>query len=296
MNNIFEGIYPAVLTPFRDERAVDLDAFAALVDRLYSAGVDGVYVGGNTGEWYLQTLDERKQTARAAVELSRGRGRVILHVGCARTEDALELARFAEGAGVDAVSSLPPYIQRWSLDEVLEYYRALASSTALPSMVYYFPALTGAIPGADFFGRVRTIPGIRGFKFTDMNLYELGLISEQAGSEFFILNGHDQLLLPGLLMGASGGIGSFYNIVPEWFVSLFHAWKSGDLARARKRQFQINRLIQSVKRHRLVPALKCIAGMQGIDAGICRRPTLDLAPAEREQLLVQVRELNIVQV
>ncbi len=102
--------------------------------------------------------------------------------------------------------------------------------------------------------------------------------------------------MPGLLMGASGGIGSFYNIVPEWFVSLFHAWKSGDLARARERQFEINRLIQSVKRYRLVPALKCIAGMQGIDAGICRRPTLDLPPAEREQLLDQVRELIAVKV
>jgi len=296
MNNIFEGIYPAVLTPFRDERSLDLDAFAALVDRLYAAGVDGIYVGGNTGEWYLQTLDERKRTARAAVELSRGRGRVILHVGCARTEDAMELARFAESAGVDAVSSLPPYVQRWNLDEVLEYYRALASSTGLPAMVYYFPALTGAIPGADFFGRVRAIPGIRGFKFTDMNLYELGLMAEQAGSEFFILNGHDQLLLPGLLMGASGGVGSFYNIVPEWFVSLFQAWNCGDLDLARQRQFQINRLIQSVKKHRLIPALKCIAGMQGIDAGICRRPTLDLPPAEREQLLDQVRELIAVKV
>jgi N-acetylneuraminate lyase len=288
----FEGIYPAVLTPFSGPRALDLDAFGALVDRLYAEGVDGIYVGGNTGEWYLQSLEERKTMARAAVELSRGKGRVLLHVGCLVTEDALDLARFAEQIGVDAVSSLPPYVVKWSPAEVIHFYRRLCEATALPCFVYYFPALTGSSLGESFFDSLRSLNGIAGFKFTDMNLYELGNMAERAGDQFTVLNGHDQVLLPGLTMGAHGGIGSFYNVLAAHFVALYRAFRAGDLACARARQQEINRVIRVVKRFRLVPALKSIAGMQGVDLGVCREPTLALSPDEQQLLADELAALS----
>ena len=283
MNSQFAGIYPAVLTPFADEQRLDLGAFAALIGRLYRAGVDGLYVGGNCGEWYLQTLEERKAEARVAVECSRGAGRVIVHVGCARTEDALDLARHAAAIGADAVSSLPPYIARWTEPEILRYYERLSSATPLPCFVYYFPALTGNGAGEGFFDAVRALPGVRGFKFTDMNLYELGHLAARAEGRI-VLNGHDQVLLPALLMGAAGGIGSFYNVVPEQFVALFRAWRAGDLACARSIQMRINSLIRVVKRYRLVPALKHITRLQGLDLGICRQPTLALSGEDQQGL------------
>src|SRR5688572_24894686 len=87
-----QGIIPAVLTPFSARGAVDFDYFHAHVDRLYNAGVDGIYVGGNAGEWYAMSIDERKALARAAVEASRGRGLGLVHVGALRIEDSIELA------------------------------------------------------------------------------------------------------------------------------------------------------------------------------------------------------------
>ncbi len=283
MSNRFEGIYPAVLTPFSGP-SVNLDAFAALLDRLYKAGVDGVYAGGNTGEWYLQTLEERRRVIRSAVELSRGRGRVIAHVGCAATADAVALAREAERSGADAISSLPPYISKWSAAEIAHYYRRLSSATALPCFVYYFPALTGSNCGPSFFDAMRELPNIRGFKFTDMNLYELGLMAERAPADFTILNGHDQVLLPALTMGAHGGIGSFYNVMPEAFVGLYRSWRAGDVNCARAKQAEINRAIEIVKRRRLVPSLRFLLRRQGLDCGASREPTLPLDAAEETAL------------
>ncbi len=283
MSNRFEGIYPAVLTPFSGG-AVNLDAFAALVEYLYKGGVDGLYVGGNTGEWYVQTPEERCRVVRAAVELSRGRGRVIAHVGCAATADAEALAREAERAGADAVSSLPPYVSKWGAAEIAHYYQRLSSATALPCFVYYFPALTGSNCGPAFFDAMRALPNIRGFKFTDMNLYELGLMAERAAPDFTILNGHDQVLLPALAMGAHGGIGSFYNVIPGAFVALYRAWKAGDLGCARARQAEINRVIEVVKRRRLIPSLRFLLRRQGVDCGVSREPTLPLTAAEEAAL------------
>jgi N-acetylneuraminate lyase len=282
-----EGLYPAVLTPFRDSGAIDLEALAANTERLLVSGMDGVYVGGNTGEWYLQTLEERKAAIRAVVDASRRRGRVLVHVGCNTTEDTLELARCAESAGADGISSLPPYVARCAGPEIIRYYQRLAAATALPCFIYHFPAVTGPLP----LEALAALPGIRGVKFTDMNLYELGLLAARRDGEFLVFNGHDQILLPGLIMGARGGVGSFYNVYPELFVSLYRAWRSGDMAVAESCQQEINQRIQIVKKYRLVPALKFLLRLQGGEAGVCREPVLPLSTEEQRQL---TRELEAV--
>ncbi len=284
-----EGLYPAVVTPFRDARSIYLDALAANVQRLLAAGMDGVYVGGNTGEWYLQTLDERRAAARIAVEAARGRGRVLVHVGCNTTEDAVELARYAESIGADAISSLPPYVSRCTAHEVIGYYRRLASATALPCFIYHFPALTGPLP----IDAVAALPWISGIKFTDMNLYELGLLAARAPQGFLVLNGHDQVLLPGLLMGARGGVGSFYNVYPELFVCLYRSWCSGNLAGAENCQRQINERIEAVRKHRLIPALRFLLGTNGFEPGVCREPVLPLSGDEQRQLARDLEALGV---
>jgi N-acetylneuraminate lyase len=228
--------------------------------------------------------------ARAAVKHSGGKGRVILHAGCLRESDAVDLARYGESIGVDAISSLPPYVARWSGTEVVEYYARLSSATRLPCFVYYFPALTGNASGDAFFDAIRKLPGVSGVKFTDMNLYELGNL---AGGTWTVLNGHDQVLYPALTMGANGGIGSFYNVLPEEFVTLFRAWRAGDFACARAAQERINRVIRVVKQFRLLPALKFIAGLQGVNLGVCRKPTLALSGEEQNRLRAALAALGV---
>jgi N-acetylneuraminate lyase len=283
-----EGIYPAVITPFRDSKSIDLHALASLVDRLLTAGMNGVYVGGNTGEWYLQSLDERRAAARCAVEAARGKGRVLVHVGCNTTEDALELARYAEKIGADGISSLPPYIARCTGREIVNYYERLSSATGLPCFIYHFPTLTGAVP----LDALADLQGIRGVKFTDKNLYELGLLAERAPQGFLVFNGHDQILLPGLLMGARGGVGSFYNVYPELFVSLYRAWQSDDFRTAEACQRQINQRIRAVKKYRLIPALKFMITLQGLDSGLCREPVLPLSLDEQRVLAGELEALG----
>ena len=143
-----QGIFPAVLTPFRPSGEPDLDLFSAHTNRLYEAGVDGVFVGGNAGEWYAMTVAERKMLAAQAVEISRhARGKTLVHVGALRVEDSVELARHAEQIGADAIGSLPPYVQSCTLEEVRWWFEQIAASTGLPFFVYYFPPLDGRCRG-----------------------------------------------------------------------------------------------------------------------------------------------------
>ena len=279
-----QGIIPAVLTPFTARGTVDFDRFAAHVGRLYEAGVDGIYVGGNAGEWHAMCVRERKELAHIAVSLSRGRGLALVHVGATLLEDSVELARHAEAVGADGISSLPPYTQAWSIAEVRCWFDRIAATTDLPFFIYYFPRLTGGATGEAFFDAMRPLRRVVGYKFTDLNLFDLGLL---LGEPYTVLNGHDPNLSAAFRMGAHGGIGSFYNIVPELAVAIQRAHKAGDACAADRSQAQLNRIIQVVRGFRLIPALKHISGLQGYPQGVLREPMLPLSSDEQERLTSQ---------
>jgi N-acetylneuraminate lyase len=281
-----QGIFPAVLTPFGRDGGVDPDRFATHVDRLYKAGVHGIMIGGNAGEWYSLTVEERETLTSAGIELSRGRGKAIVHIGCLRVEDALRLATHAARAGADAISSLPPSIARCSAAETRNYFERIGSATDLPLYIYYFPTMTGGLSGEPFFSCVRGIPGLAGYKFTDTNLFDLNTLLED-GLQVF--NGHDPNLTSALLMGASGGIGSFYNVLPRQSAAIYKACRAGDLQCAEQMQREVNRVIRTVRKYRLIPALKFIAAMQGNDLGEIKEPLLPLTADEQREI---ASELN----
>src|SRR5688500_5064289 len=210
------------------------------------------------GEWFTQTIEERKSVAEYAVKLSKGRGKVILHVGSSTVEDAIELSRYAEKIGADAIGSLPPYYARLSEKDIVAYYRKIAASTSLPMFLYYHPALTGYQIGAATFEMLHDTPNIAGVKFTDYDLLTLFNLISFGDRKLNIMNGHDQVLSSSLSLGAAGGIGSFYNVIPGAFVDVYKLNKEGKIDESNKLQQEINQFIQTVKKFPLIPAFKFI--------------------------------------
>ncbi len=283
-----QGIFPAVLTPFGSDGGVDLTRFERHVDRLYAAGVHGIMIGGNAGEWYSMTVEEREALASAGIELSRGRGKAIVHIGCLRVPDSVRLAKHADHAGADAISSLPPSIARCGAAETRNYFERIGSATGLPLYIYYFPTLTGGLSGEPFFSCVRGISSVAGYKFTDTNLFDMHTLLEDGLAVF---NGHDPNLTPALLMGASGGIGSYYNVLPRETAAIYRACRSGDLQCAEQMQREVNRVIRAVRKYRLIPALKFIAAVQGNDLGAIKEPLLPLSADEQRALATELNWL-----
>lgn len=283
-SNAFSGIYPAVLTPFKANLDIDFKAFEKLVEHLYASGAAGIFVGGNMGEWYTQTLEERKQVAELAVKLSKGLGKVILHVGNFRTQDAIDLARFGEKIGVDGIASLPPYYARLQERDVVYYYRQVAEATSLPFFLYHFPMLTGYQIGKETMEMMATLPNMAGVKFTDHELLNLTNLIEFENKGLCVMNGQDQVLFPSLSMGASGGIGSFYNIIPRAFVSLYQDTRNGNMEAARQLQQEIKLFVTTVKQFPLIPAFKHILQLNGIGSGHYRIAVVPLSDNVKDKL------------
>ncbi len=290
MNTIvLKGIIPAVVTPIDDLERFAPAPFEALLEKVYSAGVHGVYVCGQTGEGLLQTVEQRKSVAEASMRYSPPGKQVIVHVGAYRTADAVELARHANSIGVTAVSALPPF-GSYSFEEIHAYYQEIAAASDLPVLVYYFPEICPAIKTAEQIMQLCAIPNVVGLKFTDFDLYRMRYI-KQSGA--LIFNGRDEVLAAGLLMGADGGIGTFYNIVPELFVELYIFALRGDWMGARAVQDRVNAIVRATLRFPGFPAIKQILRWSGIDCGQCIRPRAGLTPEQTSELRRSLEECGL---
>ena len=277
---VLSGIIPAVVTPIDGQERFAPAPFEALLAKVYSAGVDGIYVCGQTGEGLLQTVEQRKSVAEASLRFSLPGKQVIVHVGAYRTADAVELARHAAGIGVTAVSALPPF-GPFTFEEIHAYYREIAAASDLPLLVYYFPEVCAAIRTEDQILQLCAIPNVAGLKFTDFDLYRLRYLRQQGA---VIFNGRDEVLAAGLMMGADGGIGTFYNVVPELFVEIYNHALRGDYLAARAVQDRVNAIVRATLRFPVFPAIKEILRWSGIDCGPCIRPRAALTPEQTSDL------------
>jgi len=276
----FRGVFPAIVTPFGENGEFAAATFERLLARLYQAGVHGVYVCGQTGEGLLQPVSMRQQVAEVAVRSSPKGRTVILHVGAARLPDAIQLARHAERIGASAVSSLPP-AGNYSFAELRLYYRQLAEASGLPLLVYYYPEASRVTVTLDQLLELCEIPNVVGLKFTDFDLFKLHQIS-QSGKVIF--NGRDEVFAAGLLMGAGGGIGTFYNLAPELFLRVYESACRSNWEEARRAQDQVNELIRIILRFPMLSAVKTMLKWQGFDCGTCLAPRENLTEAGQLQL------------
>jgi len=279
--NAIQGILPAAITPFDEQGRFVPAVLEQLLDRLYAAGVHGAYLCGSTGEGMLQSRAQRQAIVETAMACTpRGR-HVIVHVGAASLDEATALSSHAATAGAHAISSLPPTSAQFSFPDLLRYYEALARTSDLPLLVYYFPEISPGIATAEQLETLCALPNVIGVKFTDFDLYRMANLTRRVRSVF---NGRDEVLAAGLLMGATGGIGTFYNVLPELFVKIYAAAAAGRWDEARTAQQRVNALIRVALQFPTFPAVKQILVWSGLECGACLPPRAPLDPLQRERL------------
>lgn len=285
------GILPAIVTPIDRAGTFNVRAYEHLLAHVYGAGVHGIYVCGQTGEGLQQSSAQRQLVAEASVKLSPPDKIVMIHVGAMNTAEAIDLAEHAARIGAHAISALPP-IGNYSFAEIKSYYQAIASASALPLLIYYFPAFAPAINSVQQILELCEIPNVHGLKFTDSDLYKMSELKRHGATVFY---GSDEMLTAGLVMGADGGIGSFYNVMPKQFVQLYEWTRNNEWPQARAVQAIINEVITIGLRYPVNAAVKAMLQHLGIDCGGCIPPRRNLTEDEVRDLKYHFAQTRFLQ-
>ena len=287
----FKGVMPALVSCIDENEHVKEDAMRRLMAWHIKEGVTGFYLTGGTGEGTVLQKETRKRIAEIAKDTAGSRVRLIAHVGAIDLRTARELARHAGEIGLDAISSVPPFFYHYGEKEIADYYQALSDASGLPVLMYASP-LSGVSITWDMVDRLMNIPNMIGLKWTSYDYFTMHRIKSLRDGNINVINGPDECLLCGLVMGADGGIGATYNVMPKLFVEIYRSFHAGDMASAQAAQFKANRLIEILIKFGVVCSLKEVLAMLGYDCGNQVYPQKRFTDEERAGLHEALREIR----
>ncbi len=277
----YEGIIPAFYACYDKEGKVDIDAVRALTRYFVEKGVNGLYVGGSSGECIYQSKEERKAVLEAVMEEAKGKLTIIAHIACNNTADSQELAAHAESLGVDAIASIPPIYFKLPPYAIAKYWNDM--SAAAPNtdfIIYNIPQLAGVSLSVPLLQEMLKNPKVIGVKNSSMPTQDIQMWKDEGA---IVFNGPDEQLICGLAMGAIGGIGGTYGAMPELYIEMRRAFLAGELQKAQKMQNEACRIIYKMcsGHGNMYAVIKEIIRLQGgPDCGSVRAPLAEMIEAD----------------
>ncbi|AMQ06926.1 dihydrodipicolinate synthase family protein [Sporosarcina psychrophila] len=270
----YKGIIPAFYACYDEAGEISPERIKALAIHLYEKGVQGLYVGGSSGECIYQNLEERKATLKYVAESLKGQLTLIAHVGAPSTKESVELAKYAEELGYDALSAIPPIYFQLPESAIEKYWTEIMDSTDLPFIIYNIPQTTGYNLSINLLKKLLQNDKLIGVKNSSMPVMDIERFKAAAHDDFIVFNGPDEQYVSGRLIGADSGIGGTYGVMPELFLKAEEFVSAGDFSEARKIQHDINDIIMTLcsLNGSMYSVIKEIYKLKGVNIGSVRGP------------------------
>jgi 4-hydroxy-tetrahydrodipicolinate synthase len=230
---MFTGCGTALVTPFRRDQSLDEETLRKLLRRQIDAGIDFLVPCGTTGESPTLTRFEHLRVVEIAVEESGGKVPVLAGAGGYNTHEVIELAKEIEERGADGILSVTPYYNKPSQEGLYQHYRAIASATRMPIVVYSVQGRTGVNVEPATLSRLAQIENIVGVKEASGNIAQMANVIHEVPSHFNVLSGDDSITIPLMALGGRGVISVVSNEIPGPMAKLAQACLRGDFETAR---------------------------------------------------------------
>lgn len=281
----WNGIYPAVLTPFNEDDTIDYNTFKINTEAQIEAGIDGIVLGGSLGEASTLTSKEKTELLKYSVELVAARIPVVMNIAEQSTKMAVEAAKNAEKTGADGLMLLPPLRYYADDHETLTFFKAVASNTSLPIMLYNNPIDYKIMITLDMFEAMVDIPNIAAVKESSRDVTNITRMFNRFGNRYKVLTGVDPLALESLALGADGWVAGLVDAFPRETVAIYRLMKAGQYDEALKIYRWFLPVLELDIHPKLVQNIKLAAMATGIGTEIVRAPRLPLQGKEREKVL-----------
>lgn len=226
----FDGVWTALVTPFRPDLQIDWDAFDALLAMQEKAGVVGIVIAGTTGESPTLAVHEKLALIRRARARLGAHIRIMAGTGDNSTQQTIELSRLAQDAGADSLLVVTPPYNKPSTAGLVGHYKAIASQVSIPICLYHVPGRTAQFLSVDAIARICGEAGIACVKEASADVAFFSRAKQKTGIAF--LSGDDPTYLASLAVGGVGVISVISNVYPKAMVALTTAFQNGEIAKA----------------------------------------------------------------
>ena len=280
----YQGIIPALYACYDDNGAISPERVEAFTEHLIQKGVKGLYVGGSSGECIYQSVAERKLLLEHVMKVAKGRITIIAHVACNNTADSMELAAHAESVGVDAIASIPPIYFRLPEHAIAQYWNDISSAAPNTEFIIYnIPQLAGVSLTLPLLREMLKNKNVVGVKNSSMPVQDIQMFKMEGGKDFIVFNGPDEQLVSGLVIGAEGGIGGTYGVMPELYLKIVELVKENKIKEAQEIQYAADAIIYkmcSCRGNMYAVIKEIIKRREGLNLGDVRRPLASLVEAD----------------
>ena len=282
----FGELLTAMITPFKDDGALDLGGARKLARHLVEHGSDGVVVSGTTGESPTLTHDEKMSLFEAVLDEVEDDAKVIAGTGSYNTAESIELTKEAGALGVDACLTVTPYYSKPPQNGLVAHFNAIADASSVPLMLYDIPGRTGRRVEIATLLQLAEHPNIVAVKDAIGDAAETARVRRQLDAsgheDFEIYSGDDPLLLPHIAAGASGIVSVCSHLVGPQIKQIFEAWRDGKVEEARRIFLELQPLFSTIMTLTASPIpVKAAVGMLGLPAGPPRLPLVEPTPDEQ---------------
>lgn len=293
MTNDLHGVLTALAVPFNSDEEIDVPVLQQVIDHSVNNGVHGVVAGGSTGEFATMTRDERLMLVEEVTSHVNGRVPVIAQTGAVTTSEAILHSKAAQRAGADILMVVTPYYEALSLEETVTYLREIAENVELPVMLYNIPGATGVNLDPDTIGSLADeFEHVKYVKDSGADYEQALQLIHHHGDRIGTIIGWDVYIYSALVEGAAGVMAGAANVVPAEIVAVYDAISEGDLVRARGLWKALYPTIDEMISGDFIPAVKAGLELQGVPAGVPRRPMASLSGPAHESLRAQLDNLQ----
>ena len=241
---MFTGCGTAMVTPFRRDGALDEATLIRLINRQIEAGIDFLVPCGTTGESPTLSREEHLRVVELTVDVAKGKVPVLAGAGGYNTAEVIALAREVAAIGVDGILSVTPYYNKPTQEGLYQHYRAIASATTLPIILYSVAGRTGVNIEPPTVKRLAEIDNLIGIKEASGSISQMAAILNTVPEDFLVLSGDDGIALPLIALGGRGVISVVSNEIPEEMTYLTALCLEGDFTRAREIQRRYQALME----------------------------------------------------
>lgn len=285
------GILPPLATPLSADESVDERALEAMAGFMLAQGVDGLVVGGSSGEGFNLEADELRRITATVAGVMGDRGPLIAGVIANSTRAAVAKAKAVADLGVSALQVTPVhYIYKTDDESMIRHFREIHEACGLPIIVYNVVPWNYLSPGL-ILRMMREVPGVYGVKQSAGDLKQLADLLLGAAPENRIYGAVDSLLYPCIALGAHGLISMLTSAAPRQCIALWRAVKEGDHESAKALHAKLLTLWNAIFADNRIATFKYALELQGLEVGACRRPTLPATDKQKAAIRAAMADL-----